>query len=434
MAHRSAALALLVLLLSPIAWAATAKNDDSCDLALLPAATLLLPYFEVDIDDPNGTTTLFTITNATSLDQIAHVTLWTDFAFPVIDFNIYLTGYDVQAINMYDILARGVIAPELGTGTELTKRGKYSDRNTNINLSSCDRLPGWLDNVYVTRMQEAFVHGRVPDLSVIPGCSTAGSEHTNAVGYATIDVVRACTTTLPTEDVYWTNEIGYDNVFVGDYQQVTRKDRFAEGGPMVHIRAVPEGSAGGDAGFPRTFYSRYQPAASPRGDRRQPLPSVFATRWISGGAASFGTSLKIWREGKTGRGSACADFANEARLEAREVVVFDEAENAVSGLPSCRCGPYDPSPYIFLPTSMTDIHDDEVYPQMYNAATAGWAYLNLHTPGQDGYATQAWVITSMRAEGQFSVDMDAVGFGNGCSPPAAQSEIGVGSATIGPRP
>ena len=43
-------------------------------------------------------TTLFTITNVTRLPQIAHVTVWTDWSFPVLDFNIFLTGYDVQGI------------------------------------------------------------------------------------------------------------------------------------------------------------------------------------------------------------------------------------------------------------------------------------------------------------------------------------------------
>src|SRR5688572_33507931 len=58
---------------------ATTNNDDSCDIGVTPAATLLLPYFEVDLDAANGSgeTTLFTITNTSNLDQIAHVTLWT---------------------------------------------------------------------------------------------------------------------------------------------------------------------------------------------------------------------------------------------------------------------------------------------------------------------------------------------------------------------
>src|ERR1044071_4140870 len=89
---------------------ATTRNNDSCDIAVLPAATLLLPYFEVDLDRPGGETTLVTITNVTNLDAIARVTLWTDRGYPVLTFNVFLTGYDVQSLDLYDILARGVIA------------------------------------------------------------------------------------------------------------------------------------------------------------------------------------------------------------------------------------------------------------------------------------------------------------------------------------
>jgi len=86
----------------------TTNNDDSCDISTAPAATLLLPYFEVDINAQQTTaqTTLFTITNVTHIPQIAHVTVWTDLSYPVLDFNIFLTGYDVQGINLYDVIAR----------------------------------------------------------------------------------------------------------------------------------------------------------------------------------------------------------------------------------------------------------------------------------------------------------------------------------------
>src|SRR5438128_12044282 len=97
------------------------NNDDTCDIASsAPAATLLLPYFEVDFKSPQTTarTTLFTIVNTTDLPQIAHVVVWTDWSFPALDFNIFLTGYDVQGINMQDIFVRAAIAPgpTLGTG------------------------------------------------------------------------------------------------------------------------------------------------------------------------------------------------------------------------------------------------------------------------------------------------------------------------------
>ena len=44
----------------------------------MPAATLLLPYFDVDLDDPFNETTLITVVNVANFDRIAHVTLWTD--------------------------------------------------------------------------------------------------------------------------------------------------------------------------------------------------------------------------------------------------------------------------------------------------------------------------------------------------------------------
>src|SRR5438270_11565527 len=110
-------LSLLLLLMATSAFAAspsTVNNDDSCDVTVGPAATLLLPYFEVEFLNRTQNT-LFTITNVTRLPQIAHVTIWTDWSYPVLTFNIYLTGYDVQGISMNQILS-GTIAQPNGTG------------------------------------------------------------------------------------------------------------------------------------------------------------------------------------------------------------------------------------------------------------------------------------------------------------------------------
>ena len=99
---------------------ASTNNDDSCDVKVGPAATLLLPYFEVDVSGNTGQTTLFTVTNVTRYPQIAHVTLWTDYGFPLFVFNIFLTGYDVQGINLADVLIRGSIAPPSGPSPATT--------------------------------------------------------------------------------------------------------------------------------------------------------------------------------------------------------------------------------------------------------------------------------------------------------------------------
>src|SRR5437870_5521746 len=100
-----------VSLFAAAAQPATTNNYDSCDISATPAATLLLPYFEVDTAAPpgTGTTTLFTVINTSRYPQIAHVTVWTDWGYPVLAFNLFLTGYDVQGINLFDVLVRGVI-------------------------------------------------------------------------------------------------------------------------------------------------------------------------------------------------------------------------------------------------------------------------------------------------------------------------------------
>src|SRR3954469_15897901 len=118
------AIALLAATTTGYAFAGTRDNDDSCDVKVTPAATLLLPYFEVDLSNPANRTTLFSITNVTRYPQIAHVTLWTDWAYPVMNFNIFLTGYDVQAINLYDVFVRGITAP---AGTTPSRRRAQSE-------------------------------------------------------------------------------------------------------------------------------------------------------------------------------------------------------------------------------------------------------------------------------------------------------------------
>src|SRR6185436_5813276 len=82
----------------------------------VPAATLLLPYFELDLDNPNGITTLFSVNNASATAQLAHVTVWSTWSIPVLDFDVYLTGFDVQTFDIRGILASGIL-PQTGFGT-----------------------------------------------------------------------------------------------------------------------------------------------------------------------------------------------------------------------------------------------------------------------------------------------------------------------------
>ena len=427
MARRLLLLGFLLLALR--AGAATRDNDDSCDIAVLPAATLLLPYFEVDLTGNGGPTTRFSVTNVTNVERVAHVTLWTDRAWPVIGFNIYLTGYDLQVIDLYDVIARGIVAPPNGTGTAPRPRGRYSDPNPQLGGAECVSLPGALPAEYLGRMHDAFTTGRVRQYLELGACDQVGSQHNNAVGYATIDVIGTCAPTGVEQSEYWTRHLRYDNVFVGDYEVVDANNETAQGGPLVHIRAFP------GAGFARTFYGRHQPPGTPTLDARQPLPARFAPRWIQGGPAEFRTSLKIWRESAVRADAPCEAFATNDTLDAVEIVRFDENENAAGAVPISRLiVPVEP-PFRLDATSITGVSDASVYPQLTNGATAGWFALNLDRAGDDGEVSQNWVISTMSAGDRFSTDTEATALGDGCSAEARISSFTLtGGGRIGPSP
>src|SRR4051795_268479 len=289
-------LSILLLLMATSAFAAspsTVNNDDSCDVTVGPAATLLLPYFEVDLTN-RIQDTLFTITNVTRYPQIAHATVWTDWSFPVLEFNIYLTGYDVQGISMQQVLT-GIVAQNKGTGptTAQSPLGALSAGfTTNPNFAgggasiNCSNQAGSLNSGLVLAVRNALTTG-VYDPGGAAACpNPVGGQHANAIGYITIDVVSNCTNRLPNDPLYYTQDLLFDNVLIGDYQQLgpapagTTAFNFDAGNnAMVHIRAVPEGGVVGlkaAAGLPYTFYDRYTPVGSRTADRRQPLPSTFA--------------------------------------------------------------------------------------------------------------------------------------------------------------
>jgi len=431
------------------------NNDDTCDIGVAPAATLLLPYFEVDFKSPASTarTTLFTITNTADFPEIAHVVVWTDWSFPALDFNIFLTGYDVQGINLYDLFAKGVIAPgpTAGTGgtssnttvpTNPTSGSQPASNDANPNISSlagCSNLPGSLPPAYVTDLQLLFTPGKSSGAGIL--CtSQVGGVHSNAIGYITIDVAPTCHTSLPNQGAYF-SLINFDNVLIGDYQDVNPNPatgNYAGGNPMVHIRAIPEGGPAGSVpgtNLPYTFYDRYTSGIVPRTiDRRQPLPATFAARFIQGGTGAFNTNYKIWREGfTTGACSGAQAASLNSNIGIAEVVRFDEHENAtVRGAGTLISPPPPGAPGTFETSSLSTANTSYFPPSSTSGDLGGWMYLNLNNGGSFNYSvarvgfapagtstttrpSQNWVIIQMFAEGRYSVDFDAAWLGNGCS-------------------
>jgi len=489
----------------------TTNNDDSCDISTAPAATLLLPYFEVETAS-RATTTFFTITNTSELPQIAHVTLWTDWSFPVLDFNIYLTGYDVQSIDLYDIIVNGTIAPGSGTGgtgisntnstNGKTNGGSGSTYNSfnmtgNPNwvaaaVANCDNLPGAIrpdilaavKSALVTGSGYTFTGGACTSSTNVGSPATSHTTTTTAVGYATIDVAADCNQLFPSDYGYYNTAAGilFDNVLTGDYQILNKAtgSNYAGGNPLVHIRAIPEGGPSpatvntptGTTNLPYTFYSRYSStAALPNVDRRQPLPSVFAARWIQGGPLALNTNFRVWREGVTGASAppatapftvatVCTNASQNSALPITELVRFDEHENFLTLVASgCQTSPCPTAPVVSLPESSSTSTTAAIYPPANFASgdVGGWMYMNLAQPsgtfvteaanaGAIGpqntglgmlRASQNWVIVALSGSGstagQYGVDFDATWLGNGCSGRVPLSTLQAGGTfPIGP--
>jgi hypothetical protein len=461
----------------------TTNNDDSCDIGVTPAATLLLPYFEVETAT-RSVDTFFTIVNTGYLPQIAHVVVWTDWSYPVLDFNVFLTGFDVQPISMYDIIVNGVIAPipnsttqggtsSSGTatvgGVVVSPVGVFSGLNTsnpNINIATCGTLAGAIAPFAVSEVRQLLVTGAFPGVCTLAG--SPASSHptaTTAVGYVTIDVAAVCSTNMPDSPTYVRSEILFDNVLTGDYEILNKAagSNYAGGNPLVHIRAIPEGGpantplTGFQTNLPYTFYQRYEDitfgAPLQNYDRRQPLPATFAARWIQGGPNAFNTSYRIWREGVTGPATTCNGSGNSADLNSAlpvtAIVRFDEHENPAIASTLNVSVPLPPAVGSVFPETSTTSTTSSQFPQFAGATSpagdvGGWMYLNLNSgtvcatfcvantslhpnwPNAGARASQNWVIVSMNggtggasSNGLFGVDFDATWLGNGCNPPVA---------------
>ena len=434
---------------------ATTNNADSCDVGPYPAATLLLPYFEVDLTSPQqrAQTTIFTVTNVSANARVVNVTLWSDFAYPVLSFPIFLTGYDTQAINLYDVLARGVLAPPAGTSSATQPGSLSRANNANANLAAtvgadCAQIPHVLPPSVLADIRAGLTTGTVSWC----GTSRVGAVHANAIGYLTIDSVTTCSPILPTNERYFRELIAYENVLIGDYQQINPDDsagNYASGNPLVHIRAIPATNAG-LTNLPYTFYDRITPRGDRQRDRRQPLPAAFAARFIEGGHAGFNTNFKIWREAAVTPDATCADYAKLGMQEFTEAVRFDEHENPTTYAPGVIIAAAVPIAILFPETSSTSSSSWNFPPLSTAGDVGGWMYLNLATGspalsvassagtgyalGQNARQNQNWVVLSMSAEGRYAVDWDAASLGNGCSRAAGQSEANGGNRPIGPLP
>jgi hypothetical protein len=412
---------------------------DMCTIEATPAATLLLPYFEVDIDDPNGIDTFMSINNASASSVLTHVIVWTDMSVEALDFNIYLTGYDVQTFGLGLAIRSGVI-PRTGDANSVSPLGAFSDPHfgsqSAVDYRSCPSFMPYtnpaLDADFLEHLQSILTGGP----SAIYNGRCGGIDHGDNIarGYVTVDVVDDCSLLTPCDPGYFNspfdpNDVGGNtNDIWGDWYMIDYGQNFAQGDTLVHIESArPENIAdgvtlgGAYTFFNGSFWQRCEwndgaPGPFPFFDVREPLPSTFATRFYQNAAFEGGTDLLVWR-GSFGNvllgeedGFSCnagpSFFFNE-----RQTVAFDEQENPEALCTVSPCPEADiVFPYEAQRVSVTDL---QVVPD------SGWLYLNLNQVREGDSAeyvvvTQNWVVAVHSAEGRFSAGLPAIQLDSTC--------------------
>jgi hypothetical protein len=393
----------------------------------VPAASLLLPYFAVDLDNPQALTTLFSINNASAAPAIAHVTLWTDLSVPTLDFNVYLSGYDVVTFNLRDLFANGVTPSTSHEDTTISPVGVFSLTTNPVSgvgpgSVSCDgQLP--LPPLPASLLNHIQLSHTGQPSPVFGGdCSGVDMGDNIARGYITIDNVNFCTLDFPGDAGYFiTGGAGAANninQLWGDYFYVDVSNAFAQGETLVHLEAD---DTLGTANY--TYYYRYSSGA----DQREGLSSTWATRFANGGAFSGGTDLVVWRDAQQTVGPfTCGTIPSPYPLAQNQIVIFDEEENP--DVPATT--PFSPAlPGTSLVPFPWEANRTEVggaaFPVPFNF---GWLYLNLNTTIMGSVVpynpiVQNYVTTIMDADGLFSVGYDGIHLDNVTFPAMAMDVL-----------
>lgn len=248
-----------------------------CARDIVPASTILVPYAVVSMTgstpDPQGYTTLLTITNVSKDAQIIHITVWNAVSKAVLDWDEVLSGYDMWTINFRDMLTGQ-------WGLFDTSRSSTAYPNTG------QREPFEWGPDGRSAYQSPPIPGKLPTpekTSDTPstGCSMPYGDMTGYLGlfvpqllapmkarthlgcgtqtvrgdknatwlttlganelffYVTIDVVNTCNLDFPTTAGYFQNTYLNENVLIGDLVYMNANMNYSEALPAVHIETSP---------------------------------------------------------------------------------------------------------------------------------------------------------------------------------------------------
>lgn len=370
----------------------------NCRIGNQPAATLLIPYFEVDLAHPGGPTTLMSVNNSSSKPAIARVVLWTDWGVPTLAFDIYLMGYDVQTLNLRDVF-QGNLPTTVPDPTTASAGGCLNTGGDTAAATSTS-----LDFSY---LRAAHTGEPVAKSTASQCAGSPGADPNLVTGYVTVDVVNRCsartvgtTANTPADPKYFaangTGLASDANVLWGDYYYVNSDKNLASSQTAVAVVADADFFNPGDY----TFYGRYVGFDSR--DDRIPLSSLYYTRYLEGGPFSGGTDVVVWRD--TRRADAglrdCGTRPDWAPLGEEQLVVFDEDENPQE-IPQSHAFP--------LATQKVHVGGSNL------PVTQPFGFLAIDLWHSDGTHAQGWVTTLMTAEGRYGAGNEAVRMDDMCN-------------------
>ncbi len=376
--------------------AAAGVMSGNCRLGNQPAATLLIPYFRADLNNPAGETTLVAINNASARPALARVVLWTDWGVPTLAFDVYLTGYDVQTLNVRNLFTSALPV----TGEAASHQGPFSS-------AAAEPACGTAPRANLRPAERAYLkaaHTGQP----LPGgtganATCAGSTQGGpgiATGYITVDTVHTCsgttvgwTVNTPADPNYFVHGgaglASDDNVLWGDTYFMDPKSGRSDSQTAVAIVADPDFFSQGAY----TFYGRY--VNFDGRDDRMPLSSLYYTRYSDGGSTKAGTDLVVWRDNREAKAApaACAHGPSWAPLGEYQLVAFDEEENGTQVGNSNA-----------FPLATQRVHVGS--PAVPTRNPYGWLMLDLWH--KDGTHAQGWVSTILSTGGRFYAGHEAL--------------------------
>jgi hypothetical protein len=370
----------------------------------VPAATLLFPYFEVDLGNGQGVNTLIALQNSSASAGLVNVTLWTDLGIPTFSFNLYFTGFDTQTIDLRDVLVNGIIPITASAGQDFGDTSSPNDGISNqgpfsqdINFASCNFDPDDLGagddgplGPFMPPVSPFLPAAQIADLQrALTGQSStsgsfgiaagmcSGTSHGDNVarGYVTVDDTLQCTTLNPhSASGYFpvnSGAVGVRNIWHGDIFYIRPALNLMEADIAVPIEAtffpLP---------FANSFYGRMPGVNFTGSDRREPLASAWGATYLNGA-----TDLLVWRDPAVDVVPfACGTPPATFPLHQTQAVAFDTEENplTLSGAlfpVAAQRTPVGPPP-MSIPNEK-----------------AGWLFLNLNDGSNAplGGIRQSWV-------------------------------------------